>query len=150
MLSSHLREELRQRFCLKERLGGFPFHLAKFALPTLDIDDHILPEFVVADVPDYPAARHLNALQGLKRKWQRAFQARGLAMGLANCEEPAQPDGARGPHDPIPARNIRSPAYHPAGISPPISIAASQRSARISPGPQLSVVPRTRPGAPCL
>ena len=84
MLPSDLREELSQRSCLKERLGGFPFDLAKFAMPALDIDDHILPEFIVADAPDYAAARHLNALENLGLARRRDFHTRGLATGFAH------------------------------------------------------------------
>jgi hypothetical protein len=75
MLSSDLREELSQRFCVKERLGRCSLYFAKLVMTTFEFDDHVVSEFVVADAPDHTAARHLNALQGFRPGRQRALDA---------------------------------------------------------------------------
>jgi hypothetical protein len=87
MLSSDLREKLSQRFCMEERFSRCSFYFAKLVMTTLKFHDHVLAELVVADAPDHAAARHLNALKGVKLDLPSAFRIGALATRLANCEQ---------------------------------------------------------------
>jgi hypothetical protein len=80
---------------VKERVDGRLLYVTKEPIPTLDIDEHILVPFVVADAPDHSAARDLDALQRVKIDCANAFHIDNLTVSLANSEQQRQDNSAQ-------------------------------------------------------